>query len=126
MRLTETTTFTVTASRPPCPDATDEVVITVSDSLWLLPPGLPAFDHNSPYTQELTSNAIEPYYSIVPGSGELPSGIVLHSNGMITGTSSFEHDGGSRTFTVKVEGIDGCTISKTYSIYGNLYVIVYM
>ncbi|MCL2097475.1 MAG: gliding motility-associated C-terminal domain-containing protein [Bacteroidales bacterium] len=120
LRLTASTYYIVTASRPPCPDVRDTLYITVGDSLYIRPPMLLAFDHNKYYEQQLQSNAPSPYFSVI--FGQLPAGIVLHSDGMINGFSPFGQNAGEAyLFTVQLIDANGCYASIDYSLDGNLF-----
>ncbi|MCL2097272.1 MAG: gliding motility-associated C-terminal domain-containing protein [Bacteroidales bacterium] len=119
LHLTASTYYLVTASRAPCPDVQDTVHITVRDSLYINPPTIPAFESNKYYEQQLQTNATVPYYySIV--SGELPTGMSFHADGLLSGTPPF--DGQLHTFVVQVLDEHGCSVVQPYSIYGNLFV----
>ena len=117
--LTATTYYLVTASQAPCPNVQDTVHITVGDSLYVYPSILPAFDHNKYYEQQLQTNAGYPYYYSI-ASGELPTGMILHADGLLSGTPSF--DGQLHTFVVQVLDEHGCSVAQSYSIYGNLFI----
>jgi type II secretory pathway pseudopilin PulG len=57
-----------------------------------------------PYVQIEATNGVKPYtFSLVPGSGDLPPGLTLNSDGTISGTPT---QAGTYSFTVKVEDSD--------------------
>jgi len=118
--LTASTYFVVTADRPPCPSVSDTVYITVRESLYIEPPTLPPFQYDKYYEQQLQTDAVSPYFSII--SGQLPAGITLHSDGLINGTASLAQNlQQSYTFTVMV--VDGlCSASNTYYLYATLFI----
>ncbi|MDR0296341.1 MAG: gliding motility-associated C-terminal domain-containing protein [Prevotellaceae bacterium] len=123
VRPTVTTEYIVTASRPPCPTVRDTVRITVGDLLYIEPAVLPDFQRNKFYEQQLHTNAVPSQYFIV--SGQLPGGMIFNSNGTISGVSSFnQYKEEIYTFTVQV--IDGfsCSIFKTYTLHGDLFIPV--
>jgi gliding motility-associated-like protein len=105
--------YIVTASRPPCPDMTDSVTITVGDSLYLSPSELAIYKPGGDYTQQLTTNAESPVFSIIGGG--LPSGLYLNTAGIISGLGD-ENDELLSTFTIQVEDVSGCKIKKDYAL----------
>jgi gliding motility-associated-like protein len=113
VRPAVTTQYIVCAQRPPCPDVRDTVVITVGDSLYLLPATLPPYRRHTNYSQPLNSNASPPVYSLV--AGELPPGIYFN-----TATGYFEGvplpGNSNREYIVRIGVTDqyGCTVEKEY------------
>jgi len=121
LRPAVTADYIVTASRPPCTDARDTVRITVGDSLYILPHTLPAFRRNSFYEQQLQTNAEAPQFSVA--LGELPKGILLHSDGLISGISTLgTQEESNYAFIVQLLDSYGCSVYKTYSLDGGFYV----
>ena len=121
VRLTASTYFIVTASRPPCPDVKDTVRITVGDSLYILPSVLPPFQRNRFYEQQLQTNAASPLFTIVAGA--LPEGLLLHGNGIINGIPPLiQQEEKNYTFTVQVLDAYNCIGTITYLLYGELLV----
>jgi gliding motility-associated-like protein len=120
-RPTVSNYYIVTATRPPCLPARDTVRITVGDSLYINPQLLPAFQRNRHYEQQLLSNAGAPLYTIV--SGQLPPGILFHSDGSISGVCIFNpNDPTEYTFTIEILDEYGCTISKTYTLQAVFFI----
>ncbi|MDR3246892.1 MAG: gliding motility-associated C-terminal domain-containing protein [Prevotellaceae bacterium] len=110
--------YTVTASRPPCPDARDNVRITVGDSLHIFPSGLPPYQPYANYFQQLNTNAQSADYTVV--KGKLPTGLSLSHSGDFSGTPN-----GNEliyTFTVQVEDAHNCTASQEYVLEKDFYI----
>jgi hypothetical protein len=115
-----TNRYIVTASRPPCPDARDTVIITFGDSLYILPAALPEYLLNIEYSQQFTSNAESPRFSVY--KGVLPSGLFLSPAGMLSGTNFQRENAEGVTFTVKVEDVYKCTAFKEYAFPSRLFI----
>ncbi|MDR0667739.1 MAG: hypothetical protein LBF90_03855, partial [Prevotellaceae bacterium] len=99
--LTSSQTYIVTASRWPCPDARDTVTITVGDSLYIRPDVLPPYKRNLQYSEQLTTNAISPVYSLI--DGELPAGLQFRPDGTIDGLPfQIEYNDAGYPFRVQV------------------------
>jgi gliding motility-associated-like protein len=113
--------YIVTASRPPCPDVTDSVTITVGDLLYIQPPKLNIYKPNSDYSQQLTTNAESPVFSIVNSS--LPSGLSLSTTGIISG-SNISNDNNELVsyVTIQLEDIFGCKTEKEYVLKKELFI----
>jgi len=108
--------YIVTANRPPCPDARDSVTITVGNSLYILPSALPVYKANADYSQQLTTNAESPVFTLI---GNLPSGLFLSTQGGLSGQSV---SGEYFVFTVQVEDIHGCKTEKEYILEKDLFI----
>jgi hypothetical protein len=81
--------------------------------LTLTPASLPAAYFGGAYTQTLVAgNGTAPYTCIIQ-TGELPTGLFLASNGIISGTPSVT---GLFNFTVRVTDVYGCFTSFDYSL----------
>jgi gliding motility-associated-like protein len=110
--------YIVTASRPPCPDATDTVTITVGTKLQIEPSELPLYRPKIEYGQQLTSNAQSPTFDIVVGS--LPTGLSLNAKGWISNISDLDIPVGVYDsvlyFTVAVKDVFGCTVEQEYGL----------
>jgi gliding motility-associated-like protein len=118
---TSTQEYVVTASRPPCPDAKDTVRVTVGDSLYILPSNLAMYKLDVDYSQQLTTNAEAPVFSIVNSS--LPYGFSLSSTGTISGISiSGDNNEFVSFFTVQVEDMSGCKIEKEYLLKKEIFI----
>jgi gliding motility-associated-like protein len=102
--------YIVTASRPPCPDARDSVVITVGDSLWIAPSVLPVYRPFDNYSLQLNTNGESPNYTKI--NGELPLGLFLSLSGEISGVPN--SDNLSSVFTVQIEDEHNCTFVQEY------------
>jgi gliding motility-associated-like protein len=110
--------YIVTASRPPCPDARDSVVITVGDSLWISPAVLPPYCPFDDYFQQLTTNVESPDYTIV--KGELPVGLYLSQRGEISGAPGSNDL--IRQFTIQVKDGHHCIIEQEYVLEKDFHI----
>jgi len=122
VRLTASTYYIVTASRPPCPDVRDTVRITVGEELYIEPTTLPPFRGSRLYNQQLTTNAESPHtFTLIDGT--LPGGITLQGNGLLRGipTIGLSED---RDYLFTVQALDpyACFVTKTYIIRGEFYI----
>jgi gliding motility-associated-like protein len=109
--------YIVTASRAPCPDAHDTLIITASDSLYISPDRLPVFQKMQEYLQQLESNAEDGTFN----SADLPAGFTLSTTGELSKTST-TLSLTPETFTVTVTDKHGCTVSREYELAGVLFV----
>jgi gliding motility-associated-like protein len=110
--------YIVTASRPPCPDVHDNVVITVGDSLWIAPSFLPLYQSFTEYSLQLNTNAGFPEYSIV--NSELPPGLYLSRTGEISGSPNINDL--EYAFTVQIEDEHNCTIEHEYVLERDFHI----
>ena len=121
MRHTASSYYIVTVTRPPCLPARDTVRITVGDSLYIHPVQLPDFQRSRLYELQLQSNAPLPLYTIV--SGQLPSGITLHRDGLLSGVCMFkQNDPADYSFTIEALDDYGCTVFRNYSLHLSFFV----
>jgi gliding motility-associated-like protein len=102
--------YIVTASRPPCPDIHDNVIITLGDSLFIVPSVLPPYRPYTNYSILLTSNAESPDYSVF--RGDLPPGLSLYGSGDLLGIPD-ESDVES-VFTVLIKDKYNCTVTQDF------------
>jgi gliding motility-associated-like protein len=119
-RATQTATYTVTATNTGCGDATDEVTITVGDSLYINPDKLPRYKRGASYDVSLITNAKSPNFTITDGN--LPTGFILTTSGAISGITSDEGLLEKSTFTVEVTDVDGCSVDKDYLLEGEVFI----
>jgi gliding motility-associated-like protein len=117
---TSTEEYIVTASRYPCPAAKDTVIITVGDSLYILPSVLPEYQFNIEYQQQLTTNAEYPRFSI--SEGNLPYGLILSPYGILSGTNTQRENNQEQQITVKVEDMHKCRAFKEYTFTTDLFI----
>ncbi|MDR0385764.1 MAG: gliding motility-associated C-terminal domain-containing protein [Prevotellaceae bacterium] len=110
--------YVVTASRPPCPDASDKVVIAVGDSLWIRPSVLPPYQTAASYSAQLITNAESPDFTIL--KGELPFGLYLSRTGEISGVPN--DDDSACYFTVRIEDGHHCAIAQEYTVERDFHV----
>jgi gliding motility-associated-like protein len=110
--------YIVTASRPPCPDAHDQVAITVGDSLWITPLVIPPYQSFTDYFLQLHTNAESPDYAII--NGELPLGLSLYQTGEISGVPNT--DDLMHTFTVKIEDEHHCILTHKYELERDFHI----
>jgi gliding motility-associated-like protein len=110
--------YVVTASRPPCPDARDSVVITVGDSLWILPAVLPAYHPFDNYSLQLSTNGESPNFTVI--NGELPLGLFLSLSGEISGVPN--SDNLRSAFTIQIEDEHSCAFAQEYVLEKDFYI----
>ncbi|MDR2287453.1 MAG: gliding motility-associated C-terminal domain-containing protein [Prevotellaceae bacterium] len=110
--------YIVTASRPPCPDVHDNVVITVGDSLWIAPSVLPMYQSFIRYSLQLNTNAGFPEYSII--NSELPPGLYLSRTGEISGAPNINDL--QYAFTVQIEDEHNCTLVQEYVLERDFHI----
>jgi len=122
MRLTASTYYIVTASRPPCPDARDTVHITVGAELYIEPFTLPPFRRGRPFNQQLLTNAESPHtFTLIDGS--LPGGIMLQGNGLLSGIPTMGlGDAGNYRFTVQAIDPYRCSVTREYLMRGEFFI----
>ncbi|MDR1680899.1 MAG: gliding motility-associated C-terminal domain-containing protein [Prevotellaceae bacterium] len=121
LRPTASQTYTVTASRPPCPDAADTLVITVGNQLYIAPDALPPYRRNILYQQQLSTNATPPVFTLA--DGQLPAGILFATDGAIEGTPfKIEYNDAGYPFRVQITDSFGCTVTKDYKLTGGFFI----
>jgi gliding motility-associated-like protein len=122
IRPDSTQNYIVTASRPPCPDVTDTVTITVGDSLYIQPDTLSAsYKRGVAYSQPLITNAATPVFRLL--SNDLLSGLHLSSDGIISASDipGQPHES-IATFIVQVEDHFGCTVEQEYALTIEMFI----
>jgi gliding motility-associated-like protein len=110
--------YAVTASRPPCPDVRDSVVVTVGDSLWISPAVLPVYRPFDNYSLQLNTNGESPNYTKI--DGELPLGLFLSPSGEISGVPN--NDNLRSMFTIQIEDEHHCTFTQEYVLEKDFYI----
>lgn len=94
--------------------ATRNYFITVDcPVISLLPNALPDGTEGNPYDQTVTAAGGSAPYSFVVSNGALPAGLLMDSNGHITGTPSA---GGTSNFDITATDNHGCAATRSYSI----------
>jgi hypothetical protein len=79
----------------------------------LSPSSLPNSTVNASYSQTITASGGSAPYTFAATSGNLPTGLMLSSGGVLSGTPTA---GGSFTFTVTATAANACTGSQVYTI----------
>jgi gliding motility-associated-like protein len=110
--------YIVTASRPPCPDAYDNVVITVGDPLWMSPAVLPPYMPFKVYSLQLETNVKSPDFAII--QGELPLGLDLLQKGEISGVSNSSDL--IFAFTLQLKDEHNCTLTQEYVLERDFHI----
>jgi gliding motility-associated-like protein len=110
--------YIVTASRPPCPDVHDNVMIRLGDSLFISPAVLPPYRPRADYSVQLTSNAVLPDYTII--KGKLPSGLSLYPSGDLSGAPN--EGSSSSVFTVQLKDEHNCTVEQEFILDKNFFI----
>ncbi|MBB5033349.1 putative Ig domain-containing protein [Prosthecobacter vanneervenii] len=110
---TTTATFTVKATASDgCSGTANYTVTPVCPALSLTPSGaLPLAYLGTSYTQTLTASGGTAPYTYTLQSGDLPSGVLLSSTGIISGTPAAKG-----TFPVNVKATDTYGCSQTFSL----------
>ncbi|MDR2424537.1 MAG: gliding motility-associated C-terminal domain-containing protein [Prevotellaceae bacterium] len=85
-------------------------------SINISPDRLPQYEIDEYYSESLITNISNPIFSIV--EGYLPTGLVLSSLGIISGTVSATED--PAEFVVEVATRNGCAERKTYLLKGDV------
>jgi gliding motility-associated-like protein len=110
--------YIVTASRQPCPDASDTVRITAGERLYIDPFELNPYQPYANYSVQLNTNAQSPDYTII--EGELPPGLSLSPLGNLSGTPN--GDILLTTFIVQVEDGNHCIASQKYILERDFFI----
>jgi hypothetical protein len=106
-----TFTFTVKAANSSSSD-TRALSITVTDKLFITTDSLPNGEVGKPYSDTLTANSAAAITWTLE-SGNMPSGLNLYSNGVISGTPTAK---GIFTFTVKAANSNNLSNSDTKAL----------
>ncbi|WP_425526275.1 putative Ig domain-containing protein [Xanthomonas hortorum] len=108
-------TLTVSDSTPsPAAQASRSYTLTIAaPSIAITPSALPAAVRGTAYSQAVTASGGIAPYSYALGSGALPAGITLASNGTLAGTATVE---GSFNFTVVATDAGNFTGSQAYAL----------
>ncbi|MDR1583006.1 MAG: T9SS type B sorting domain-containing protein, partial [Prevotellaceae bacterium] len=112
--------YIVTASQQFCPDVSDTVMVTVSDSLYIYPTELPAYKVYTDYNQQIYSNAQSSVFTLF--NGNLPLGLTLSLFGNLSGTPYVSNDNSISVFTVQVEDAHNCVATHEYMLEEELYI----
>ena len=111
-----TSTFTVQViSQSPTQTSTRTYQIVVNAALAVSATGLPQGTRFVPYSTNLAaSGGLPPYsWSVVSGSGNLPSGLSLSSSGVLSGTPTAV---GTSNFSVRVTDSSNVSATQAFSI----------
>ncbi|MCE7958323.1 MAG: hypothetical protein DYH06_10370 [Acidobacteria bacterium ACB2] len=114
----ETTSFRVRATDSVgCTAEKDyTLAIVACPTITIGPSALSRAKVGQPYSESLTAAGGRPEYAfaLVPGSGNLPAGLELRSNGLIQGTPG--RPAGDYTFKVRVTDGNGCTAEQPFTL----------
>ena len=110
-----TFTITVTDSNKPTPHTGTETLSLNVLGLALSPPTLPGGQLNTAYNATITASGGVAPYTFAVTSGIFPPGLLLNSNGALSGTPTSV---GSYSFTMTATDTDGKLGSNTYSCGG--------
>jgi gliding motility-associated-like protein len=107
-----TSLYLKTATSTGCilPSAITEIPINVT-KIAVLTETLPVYRHEMPYSVQIESDAVQPVFSAI---GNLPAGLVLSPNGLISGTVPRSTGYEEMEFTVTVTDENGCQASRDY------------
>ena len=108
-------TFTITAQDTVsgCTGGTAYTLTVVCPTIDLLPASLPPAVKDQPYYQTLTPSAGVGPFSFALTGGQLPDGLTLSSDGVLSGTPTVS---GSFSITVTVTDVNECTGSRSYTL----------
>jgi hypothetical protein len=112
---TGTYTFTVTAADAyGCSGSLPYSITAVCPTVSVGPSSLTGATVGTPYTKTMTaSGGTAPYTFAATGTGSLPTGLTLSSDGLLSGTPTAA---GTYSFTVTATDAHGCTGASNYSI----------
>ncbi len=111
--LTGSFTFTVTVTDSRTCDGSQTYTLAVNcPVLSLAPASLPSGQAGIAYNQQLSANGVAPQNFTVAG-GNLPTGLTLTANGLLTGTPNAI---GNFSFAIQATDAQGCTGTQNYSV----------
>nr|WP_127170044.1 putative Ig domain-containing protein [Xanthomonas sp. BRIP62415] len=112
---TFTFTLTVSDSTPsPAAQASRSYTLTIAAPvIAVAPTTLPAATRGTAYSQTLSASGGTAPYTYSLGSGTLPAGLTLASNGTLSGTATVE---GSFNFTVTATDANAFTAAQAYAL----------
>ncbi|MBB5766024.1 outer membrane autotransporter protein [Xanthomonas arboricola] len=112
---TFTFTLTVSDSTPsPAAQASRSYTLTIAAPVIVVAPtALPAATRGTAYSQTLSASGGTAPYTYSLGSGTLPAGLTLASNGTLSGTATVE---GSFSFTVTATDANAFTAAQAYAL----------
>jgi len=96
-----------------CTAQQDYTVMIKCPTITVKPFNLPSGTVNQPYNRTLNANGGNSPYTFVIETGNLPNGLTLSANGVISGTPTLQ---GSFTFTAMAVDNFGCTGKRSYTI----------
>ncbi len=106
--------FTVTATDPNGCHGQRMYTMTVCAPITVAPSTIDAGTTQSSYNVTLSASGGTPAYSYAITSGAAPTGLVLSTGGMLTGTPTA---GGDFTFVVTATDANACTGTQSYSVH---------
>jgi len=105
------TAMAADSSNPTLTATTSLSISVASAALAIAPPSLPSLTVGSPYSQQLHATGGSSPYTWSLASGSLPPGLVLSSNGVISGSVSSASS--SYTYTFSVRATDSSSLVQT-------------
>ncbi len=108
-------TLTVSDSTPsPAAQASRSYTLTIAAPVIVVAPtALPAATRGTAYSQTVSASGGTAPYTYTLGSGTLPAGLTLSSNGTLSGTATVE---GSFNFTVTATDANSFTAAQAYAV----------
>ena len=111
-----TVNFTISATDAKGCEGIREYTVEVCPSIGLEPSSLSTAAVGESYSQQLTGTGGIAPYDFEITAGNLPSGLTLSPEGILSGTPSQDNDDTEFNFTVTATDVNGCEGSRDYTL----------